>query len=257
MINCSQDSSNETQIKKSLSESTLTRLLYNNQICIRKQALYNVTQEFTILSKLSHANIIKVYEQDSQNSYIMEYCPNGDLNQNIPLLETTELTSTFLQMCQAVQYLHANNICHLDIKLENFVKDCDGNVKLIDFGHATYCEDKVKDVKGTECYNAPERYNGEYCGKKADIFSLGVCLTGMIAGFVPKLKNGKCFAAGTSYIKDKARFWRITEKESKKSVENFDEIDEFGIDLADLMLNHDADSRPDFSSIFQDEFFSG
>ena len=248
-------SSNFPNLKQSRSASTITLITYNNTLCVRKQSQYNITQEYTLLSTLSHPNIIKVFTQDSPNSYIMEYCSNEDLNPKAPITGVSDLISTFKQMCEAVKYLHNNNISHLDIKLENFVRDSEGTIKLIDFGHANYNTESIKKVYGTDFCNAPERYQGEYCGMKADIFSLGICLTGLLAGFVPVMKNGKCFAVGESYIKDNGRFWAIIENECIKQNKDFEGIDEYAIELVNKMVGIHPANRPDISTILNDKFF--
>lgn len=248
-------SSNLPSLKQSRSASTLTLINYNNQRCVRKQAQYSITHEYTLMSTLSHPNILKVFTQDSPNSYIMEYCPNGDLNLKNPIKDINDLISTFSQMCEAVKYLHNNNISHLDIKLENFVRDSEGTIKLIDFGHANYNTNKINVVYGTEFCNAPERYNGEYCGVKADVFSLGVCLTGLFAGFVPVMKNGKCFAVGERYLQNNERFWRMLENECIKQYSDFEGIDQYAIELVNKMVSIDPSYRPDMNTILNDKFF--
>ena len=54
-----------------------------------------------------------------------------------------------------MHYLHKNGIMHRDIKLENIMQDSKGTLKLIDFGLATYDDQRLTKC-GTPGYIAPE-----------------------------------------------------------------------------------------------------
>lgn len=64
----------------------------------------------------------------------------------------------FKQLCEAIRYIHSQNICHRDLKLENIIIDDRNNVKLIDFGFSicTPFESKLKIFCGTPSFMAPE-----------------------------------------------------------------------------------------------------
>ncbi|XXQ32793.1 Protein kinase domain-containing protein [Plasmodiophora brassicae] len=107
-----------------------------------------------------------------------------------------DLPSTFRMMVDAVAYLHDIGICHLDIKLENFMFTHPAGVpgrtlKLIDFGLAMPVQDRAKYAPlmfGTEGYFAPERrYTCTGAQLKAsDVWALGICLYLMAtAGAMP------------------------------------------------------------------------
>lgn len=57
-----------------------------------------------------------------------------------------------------MDYLHKNNICHRDIKLENIVITENGTIKILDFGFAVkYSPNKkMTSVCGTPHYMSPE-----------------------------------------------------------------------------------------------------
>ena len=143
----------------------------------------------------NHPNINKVhsvfYNTDGTIiKYIVSDMGDGDLfqyieQQNFNLSEKT--AKNFIkQMSLAIDYLHQNNICHKDIKLENFIyvksqsleNDYYNNVqlKLIDFEFSeNYVKTKMTGRKGTMSYIAPEIYNMEKYTNKIDIWSLGIC----------------------------------------------------------------------------------
>ena len=159
--------------------------------------IYN---EISIHSKLAHENIIKLYNvhEDKDNiNIIMEYAENGNLYELISK-EKNGLTESkafdyFIQVVNAVYYLHNNNIIHRDIKPENILIGNDNKIKLCDFGWAkeltlenrsTFC--------GTVEYMAPEIVGSENYDYSVDIWSLGILLYELLYGHSPfKASNTK------------------------------------------------------------------
>lgn len=91
------------------------------------------------------------------------------------------------QLVDAVGYMHSKNLVHRDLKLENILFDKELNLKIADFGFATFRNtSQLSSYRGTKTYMAPEIKEGKiYDGKKADIFSLGVILFIMVQGIFP------------------------------------------------------------------------
>ena len=83
--------------------------------------------EISILKKLDHPNIMKIYEcfVDKDNYYIIsDFCDQGDLLGKLEKLgKMNEIVVKFLmdQIFNAVAYLHSKNVLHGDIKLENIL----------------------------------------------------------------------------------------------------------------------------------------
>ena len=83
--------------------------------------------EITILKKLDHPNIMKIFESfvDKNNFYIIsDFCDQGDLLGKLEKLgKMNEIVVKFLmeQILNAVAYLHSKNVLHGDIKLENIL----------------------------------------------------------------------------------------------------------------------------------------
>ena len=103
-----------------------------------------------------------------------------------------DLKTIFKNILLAVHELHENNICHLDLKLENIMIDTkSGEIKLLDFGFAdtTFAEGKERMItkfRGSIHYSSPEIVtNTPFDGKKADIWSLGVLFYVLIARHFP------------------------------------------------------------------------
>lgn len=82
------------------------------------------------------------------------------------------------QMIDVLGYMQSKNVVHRDLKLENILVDDQLNLKVADFGFATYKKiTKLKSYRGTMTYMAPEIKEGKvYDGRQIDMFSTGVIL---------------------------------------------------------------------------------
>merc|ERR1719174_2369485 len=91
------------------------------------------------------------------------------------------------QMLDSVDYMHNHKVVHRDLKLENILVDEQINLKVADFGFATYKKiNKLKSYRGTMTYMAPEIKEGkQYDGRQIDIFSTGVILFIIVQGIFP------------------------------------------------------------------------
>ena len=152
-------------------------------------------REAQAVARLSHPNIVSIYDVSIEGDLhylVMEYIEginlkeyiinNGPLNQN-------DVINIGLQICDALEHAHTNQIIHRDIKPHNILITDTGKVKITDFGIAqaaseatiTYAEGLV----GSVHYLSPEQAKGEVTGYKSDIYSAGVVLYELITGQVP------------------------------------------------------------------------
>ena len=95
----------------------------------------------------------------------------------------------FNQIISALAYIHKNNICHRDLKLDNIIIDDCLNIKFIDFGfgiHFKSLDAKLKLFCGTPNYMPPEIIKKvEYYGPAADMWSAGIVLFHLLCGTFP------------------------------------------------------------------------
>lgn len=160
---------------------------------------YNV--EISIMAKVDHPSIIKLYEiyEDQRYLYlIMEECTGGELFDRIlnrieagKMYSEKEAAKIFKQIMSAICYCHDQGICHRDLKPENILfltKDEDSNIKVIDFGlskiFGNMKEGKMTTRVGTAYYVSPEVLQGAY-DEKCDIWSAGVMLYILLSGDPP------------------------------------------------------------------------
>lgn len=106
-------------------------------------------------------------------------------------LKEKDAAKLFAQLVSAVWYIHQKKIVHRDLKLENLLLDRHRNVIVTDFGFANRFEHRSDDLMqtscGSPCYAAPELVisEGLYVGSAVDIWSCGVILYAMLAGYLP------------------------------------------------------------------------
>ena len=83
---------------------------------------------------------------------------------------------TIYCVAQALKHMHARNVKHRDIKLENVLLRSDGTVKLCDLGLSSFRpnDDWQNTYCGTRGYMAPEILLRQGYTKSVDVFALGV-----------------------------------------------------------------------------------
>ena len=151
--------------------------------------------EISILRKLDHPNIVKIYEyfEDPKRYYIItDHIQGGELFDEIiqrGKFSEYDCAVILKQILSAVSYCHHYGVIHRDLKPENLLLEASkefDQIKLIDFGTAVrkskgqVCTETI----GTAYYIAPEVLNGQY-GKECDIWSIGVIAYILLSGTPP------------------------------------------------------------------------
>ncbi|PVU98121.1 hypothetical protein BB561_000109 [Smittium simulii] len=159
--------------------------------------LTKINREISVLKNINHPYIVRLYdiiEADKYIGLVLEYASGGELFDHILVhryLKEKEACRLFAQLISAVFYLHQNGIVHRDLKLENLLLDWNKNVKITDFGFANVFDPNYGEFMmtscGSPCYAAPELVvsDGMYAGTTVDIWSCGVILYAMLAGYLP------------------------------------------------------------------------
>ncbi|XP_019166725.1 PREDICTED: CBL-interacting serine/threonine-protein kinase 12-like [Ipomoea nil] len=156
----------------------------------------HVKREVSILRRVRHPNIVQLYEVMATKSkifFVMEYVKGGELFNKVAKgrLKEEDARKYFQQLISAVAFCHARGVYHRDLKPENILLDEDGNVKVSDFGLSAISEQIKQDglfhtFCGTPAYVAPEVLARKgYDAAKVDIWSCGVILFVLMAGYLP------------------------------------------------------------------------
>ncbi|KAK5730640.1 hypothetical protein LTR15_000577 [Elasticomyces elasticus] len=164
-------------------------------------------------------------ETERHMGIVLEYASGGELFDyilNHRYLKDPAARRLFAQLVSGVGYLHKKGIVHRDLKLENLLLDRNKNIIITDFGFANTftahdelgeaVERRITDKDfirregldqigpdnhrrgdlmqtscGSPCYAAPELVvsDGLYTGRKVDVWSCGVILYAMLAGYLP------------------------------------------------------------------------
>ncbi|BAT88251.1 hypothetical protein LR48_Vigan09g135200 [Vigna angularis] len=156
----------------------------------------NVKREITIMSRLHHPNIVRLHEVLATKNkifFIMDFVRGGELFGKISKGRFSEDLSRkyFHQLISAVGYCHSRGVFHRDLKPENLLLDENGDLRVTDFGLSAVRDQIRPDgllhtLCGTPAYVAPEILSKKgYDGAKIDVWSCGVVLFVLSAGYLP------------------------------------------------------------------------
>lgn len=147
--------------------------------------------------RLSHPGIVTVYDvaEDPNNNtpyIVMEYVAGQTLKKLLtPSAPKFSLETTLRlaqEIAEALAYAHSQGVVHRDIKPANIIVSEDGHAKIMDFGVAKLdlsLRTQAGVLMGTPAYMSPEQLTGLPVDGRSDIFSLGVVLYTMLAGYRP------------------------------------------------------------------------
>lgn len=163
-----------------------------------RSSLENSIEEGRILAKLSHPNIVQVFDVvDSEDNagFVMEYIDGQNL-QDLPKHKLTfdDKLAMLTQIADGLAAAHKQDIIHCDIKPANIIIGENNQVKIADFGIARL-QSKMQSPSdkapqyGSPAYMAPELWHDNQPNKLSDWFSFGVLAFELLAGFHPYSSN--------------------------------------------------------------------
>ena len=189
---------------------TVAIKILSAEVAGNKTRVQRFTQEARTVSNLNHPNIITVHEfsQSDDTSFIItEYIDGVTLRKHVSSrrLKLVDVLDVTIQIVAALNAAHEAGVTHRDLKPENVMIRKDQIVKVLDFGLAKLSEqgqigsigsDPSEDatrmvnttpgvIMGTVSYMSPEQSMGKEVDLRTDIWSVGVVLYEMIAGYVP------------------------------------------------------------------------
>ena len=150
--------------------------------------------ESQAVAKLSHANIVSVYDvsrSDDMEYIVMELIDGITLKQYMERrgqMDWREALHFVTQIMRALSHAHSRGIIHRDIKPQNIMVLRDGSVKVADFGIACLADAAqtlTQEALGSVHYISPEQARGDRTDARSDIYSSGVVLYEMLTGRLP------------------------------------------------------------------------
>ncbi|XP_055596396.1 calcium/calmodulin-dependent protein kinase type II subunit beta-like isoform X6 [Uranotaenia lowii] len=177
-------------------KSTATRFAAKFIQIQKKGDRRNVDREVQMMNILHHPKIAQLYaayEYDRTIWMVMELVEGGELFDRVleeKFILTEKACSIFMrQICDAMAYIHGNNIVHLDLKPENIlcITESGNRIKIIDFGLAREYDpdNKLQVLFGTPEFVAPEVVNFEAISFATDMWSVGVIAYVLVSGLSP------------------------------------------------------------------------
>ncbi|XP_076897387.1 CBL-interacting serine/threonine-protein kinase 23-like [Bidens hawaiensis] len=164
---------------------------------LKHKMITQIKREISTMKLIRHPNVIRMYEVMASKTKIyivLEFVTGGELFDKVATrgrLKEDEARKYFQQLINAVDYCHSRGVFHRDLKPENLLLDASGCLKVSDFGLSALPQQVREDgllytTCGTPNYVAPEVINNKgYDGAKADLWSCGVILFVLMAGYLP------------------------------------------------------------------------
>jgi len=182
--------------KNLISNESVAIKVINKDHIKREGLMEQIKREISIMRLVRHPNIVELEEVMATKGkiyFVMEYVKGGELFAKVAKGKLKEdlARKYFQQLVSAVDFCHSRGVSHRDLKPENLLLDDNKDLKVSDFGLSALPEQLWNDGLlhtrcGTPAYVAPEvlRKKG-YDGAKADIWSCGVILFVLLAGYLP------------------------------------------------------------------------
>ncbi|KAB2007578.1 hypothetical protein ES319_D10G039100v1 [Gossypium barbadense] len=163
---------------------------------LKSGLIAHIKREISILRRVRHPNIVQLFEVMATKSkiyFVMEYVRGGELFNKVAKgrLKEDVARKYFQQLISAVHFCHARGVYHRDLKPENLLLDENGDLKVSDFGLSAVSDQIRQDglfhtFCGTPAFVAPEVLARKgYDAAKVDIWSCGVILFVLMAGYLP------------------------------------------------------------------------
>ncbi|XP_042477586.1 CBL-interacting serine/threonine-protein kinase 23-like [Macadamia integrifolia] len=164
---------------------------------LKHKMIGQIKREISTMKLIRHPNVIRMYEVMASKTKIyivLEFVNGGELFDKIASkgrMKEDDARKYFQHLINAVDYCHSRGVFHRDLKPENLLLDASGNLKVSDFGLSALPQQVREDgllhtTCGTPNYVAPEVINNKgYDGAKADLWSCGVILFVLMAGYLP------------------------------------------------------------------------
>ena len=151
--------------------------------------------EARAIAQMRHGNVVAVFDfgqtEDGTPYMVVEYIPGGSLSDRLQAgpLAPQDSARVIGEVAAGLDYAHARQVLHRDVKPDNVLLTSDGTAVLADFGLARLAQSAVKTVSGmvagTPAYMAPEQALGRGTGPGCDQYGLACVAYQLVSGRVP------------------------------------------------------------------------
>mmetsp|Transcript_39419 Transcript_39419/g.109647 ORF Transcript_39419/g.109647 Transcript_39419/m.109647 type:complete len:364 (-) Transcript_39419:79-1170(-) len=179
------------KIKGSPDRTPMALKIMKKSEVIRLKQVEHVKAEVGILARIEHpfiVNLLAKFQDDKRLFLLLEFVNGGELFSHLRKqgrLPDPDAKFYAGEIVLAFAYLHSRNIIYRDLKPENLLIDCEGHMKITDFGFAKEVEDRTWTLCGTPEYLAPEIIQSKGHGRAVDWWALGILIFEMLAGYPP------------------------------------------------------------------------
>ena len=207
-------------------------------------------EETQLMAVMSHPNIVRFYRAhrvDHTLWILMELMDGGSLTNVATYCECQEPHIAYFarEVLKALEYMHANNMIHRDIKTDNVLLKANGEVRLADFGYAAQLScstESRKSIVGTPYWMAPELIKGQPYSFGVDIWSLGIMCRELAEGEPPYVEQAPMRAL---FLIHTYGIPEISDKDQRS--------EEF-LDFLDQCLQVDPEKRPTATQLLEHPF---
>ncbi len=180
-------------VQESLNREVVLKTV-NSVLGEQSDFLERFINEGRIVASLTHPHIITIYDIGVAEELIwiaMEFVEGGDLKARIRRhLSVDQTLGITLKIAQALEFAHARDIVHRDVKPANILFRPDNTPLLSDFGIAKQVTIDLEltstgTILGSPFYMSPEQAEGRAVDGRTDLYSLGVIFYEMLTGDRP------------------------------------------------------------------------
>ena len=173
--------------------------------------LERAQREFRLLARVEHPAIARAYDfgfAGDMPYFTSDFIPGSPLSSTGGQVENpAALIELCCRLAEAVEFLHAHGVLHLDIKPSNVVLMSEPQQRpvLVDFGlwRESQSVESTPPRRGSLPYMAPEYFRGGDIGPWTDLYSLGVTLYELATGQLPR-PGGTMYASTSNPKGDEA-----------------------------------------------------
>ncbi len=164
--------------------------MMKHDLAMRSDFINKFRDEARTIAKFNHENIVHVYDIEERYKtlfIVMEHLEGMSLRillKRMLKLPPMRVVDYLLQICAGLQYAHAKDVVHQDVKPGNIYIMPNEKIKVLDFGLASPCGTE-NEFTGTPFYMAPEQIDLLPVDERTDIFALGLTAYEMLTGQRP------------------------------------------------------------------------